>query len=1032
MGTGFYGGHFNAFYKELLGWLTPSSEVQITQSGNYSLAPLENTSGVRAGIITNPATPSADPLYLEYRQPRGFDSLLPLASAGIHLNQVIAMPSQLPFTRLIYANLGNTTNTAQPALMPGGSFSWGSHGISIGSLTTTPSSAAFSVNLTAPPCIRVGLTPMNEENRLRVSPGSTGYLQFLLQNDDTVACAASTVSITSSISNSLGWHISQYPSEPFMLYPGESTYVTVVFGVPFDVTLGDHTLSVSITDTTNGRVSTVERAITMVAPPNIQSVEPASGSAGSAVMLRGSGFATMPDSNLVVMQSSDMYANVSNINASPDGKSLSFIFPTSMFNIYAEASAATPPGTYSVTVQRSNGATSNTVSFEVTSSTGVPSEPSGRTASCSTDGTHATLSWNPVSGATLYPVRVDDPALTCTGPLMNSPGNGGCVSPTEYVNDSLTSASTSVTLNITPFTTYGWWVHAYNANGWSTPTKQSFSCFGLPIAVDLKVNDSDGPVTIALGDSVVWSWTSRNVSSCVLSWTGPTSGSLNEPTTGSLTTSPNPVGAYVMTMTCRTPSGSNVSDSVNLTVTDTPTIPRQPRMQAVACSTDGTQATLSWETSAGATSYPVRYSGSGLTCPTSGGWWSASAGECDLDSFTGTSVTVPVTPGVTYRWWVHGVNANGWSPGTPVSFSCPSNPLPPPPTGLTASCNGGTSATLTWTRGAGSVYSFPRIAGSPQTSQSTCPPGYSWASPTSCYQDNITTSSITYPVQAGTTYQWWVHNSAALPNATWSNVSAQTYGTDFTCSAGAVQSAGTVTTGTVTTVPPAPSGLTAACNGGTSLTLTWTRGTGAAASYPRIAGTGQSSCPSGWSWASPTSCFQDGISATSVTFPVTEGRTYSWWVHDSAQPTGDWSQISPQTYGTDFTCSSPVVSNVPTGLTAVCTDSTHAVLSWNPVSGAGQYPVRVDDPNTSTCDESTVSGPNAWCPAPTDYANETGVSSDRNPVSGAGQYPVRVDDPNTSTCDESTVSGPNAWCPAPTDYANETGVSPLTITVQSG
>ena len=95
-------------------------------------------------------------------------------------------------------------------------------------------------------------------------------------------------------------------------------------------------------------------------------------------------------------------------------------------------------------------------------------------------------------------------------------------------------------------------------------------------SVDLKVttptqSSSDGsataPATVVLGQSLIWSWTAQNVSSCTLSWTGATSGSLSEPTTGSLTTSPSPAGSYVMKMTCLVPTGGSVSDSVNLVVT---------------------------------------------------------------------------------------------------------------------------------------------------------------------------------------------------------------------------------------------------------------------------------------------------------------------------------------------------------------------------------------------------------------------------------------------------------------------------------
>src|SRR3989344_2583544 len=99
---------------------------------------------------------------------------------------------------------------------------------------------------------------------------------------------------------------------------------------------------------------------------------------------------------------------------------------------------------------------------------------------CSTDNTQVTLAWDSVSNAggnaTAYPLRVDDQALSCSGPLVGSAGNTGCVTDstgsTEYVRGNPgTDTSTWATVNITPNTNYKWWVHAYNANGWSAYTK---------------------------------------------------------------------------------------------------------------------------------------------------------------------------------------------------------------------------------------------------------------------------------------------------------------------------------------------------------------------------------------------------------------------------------------------------------------------------------------------------------------------------------------------------------------------------------
>ena len=317
----------------------------------------------------------------------------------------------------------------------------------------------------------------------------------------------------------------------------------------------------------------------------------------------------------------------------------------------------------------------------------MPIQPPMKDALCSPDGTRATLSWGGVPNATSYPVRVDDPALTCTGPLMSSLGNAGCVSPTEYVNDGLTG--TSVSVSITPNTMYEWWVHGLNASGWSSVTRKSFIC---------------------------------------------------------RQSTPTPVPSITVTNTTR--------PNITFTYQNLP-----PGVQGVFLTNNNTETNVA--------SAPIA-SGSG-----SGG------------------ISMPsVSPAGTYYLKVLATVNNALIAMSQPFTIGPEMPqlTPPQPSALSAACNGGTSVTLSWTRGPGAVYSFPRIAASAQTSQSACPSGYSWASPTSCYQDNVTTNSITYPVQAGTIYSWWVHNSATSPNSAWSNVSPQTSGSSFTCSTPAAQS----------------------------------------------------------------------------------------------------------------------------------------------------------------------------------------------------------------------------------------------------
>lgn len=66
--------HQNSAYKKKLGWLAEEQALFITESGTYSLSPLETKNGVKLAWVINPEMPDTAKKYaLEYRQGIGFD-----------------------------------------------------------------------------------------------------------------------------------------------------------------------------------------------------------------------------------------------------------------------------------------------------------------------------------------------------------------------------------------------------------------------------------------------------------------------------------------------------------------------------------------------------------------------------------------------------------------------------------------------------------------------------------------------------------------------------------------------------------------------------------------------------------------------------------------------------------------------------------------------------------------------------------------------------------------------------------------------
>ncbi len=116
--------------------------------------------------------------------------------------------------------------------------------------------------------------------------------------------------------------------------------------------------------------------------------------------------------------------------------------------------------------------------------------------------------------------------------------------------------------------------------------------------VDLKVNNSDGPITIETNDAATLTWSTTNATACTASgaWSG-SRGTGDSASTGILTIA----GTYTYTLTCAGASGS-ANDSVTVNVSTTPP-PPTATVSLKANNTSGsltlptgTNLTLSWTT----------------------------------------------------------------------------------------------------------------------------------------------------------------------------------------------------------------------------------------------------------------------------------------------------------------------------------------------------------------------------------------------------------------------------------------------------
>jgi len=116
---------------------------------------------------------------------------------------------------------------------------------------------------------------------------------------------------------------------------------------------------------------------------------------------------------------------------------------------------------------------------------------------------------------------------------------------------------------LSPNTTYHYRAVAKNSAGTSYGQDQTFTTKApaLP-TVDLKVNSSDGPITVNYQDYVTVSWNSSNANSCWASgdWSG------FKYTSGSESIRFNSVKTYTLTLNCKNNNDQTASDSVQVIV----------------------------------------------------------------------------------------------------------------------------------------------------------------------------------------------------------------------------------------------------------------------------------------------------------------------------------------------------------------------------------------------------------------------------------------------------------------------------------
>ena len=226
-------GHFNAFNKERLGWLSEASgEIGVAnEDGSYTIVPYADSSinGVK-GLKVRRGTDSltGEPLYyyLEYRQPFGFDSYLAGKSmtggALVHLNlEGDNARSQL----LDMTPKSSIYDLDDAALMPGLNYTDFEAGVSITTESADAQSLSVNVSYTSAPPVCAQANPslsLSPSESAWVLAGSSVNYSATVTNNDSDACGSSNFDVVANVPS--GW--SSAPKS-LTLAPGASATVVI-------------------------------------------------------------------------------------------------------------------------------------------------------------------------------------------------------------------------------------------------------------------------------------------------------------------------------------------------------------------------------------------------------------------------------------------------------------------------------------------------------------------------------------------------------------------------------------------------------------------------------------------------------------------------------------------------------------------------------------------------------------------------------------------------------------------------------------
>ncbi len=269
-------GHFNAFQKEVLGWLNKGSSPPMTTvqtSGTYTLDPYEppgiNPKALKILKSTNPTTGAKTWYYVEYRQALGFDTILNGVGDMVSGVQIRTGTEESGVSSYLLDMTPNSIMTSgasdleDGALVAGQTFSDPNAGVTISTQWANGTNAGVSVSLNQP-CVRANPTvvfsPVQSQS---VGAGTTVTYTVAITNNDGAGCSSSIFSLQTTVPS--GW-TTAVVSPTLSLTPGASASTTLTVTSSTAATDGSYTIGVTVANSGNTSYATSTEATYVIGP----------------------------------------------------------------------------------------------------------------------------------------------------------------------------------------------------------------------------------------------------------------------------------------------------------------------------------------------------------------------------------------------------------------------------------------------------------------------------------------------------------------------------------------------------------------------------------------------------------------------------------------------------------------------------------------------------------------------------------------------------------------------------------------------